>query len=348
MYQRIIRPIFFLFDAERVHAFTFGVLRFALSIPFIAKIAQKAFSVEHPALERVAWGLRFRNPLGLAAGFDKDGILADKWQYLGFGFVEVGTVTPRPQAGNDKPRLFRLPKDRAIINRMGFNNAGVEALAARLRTADRSRIVIGANIGKNKNTPNEQAIDDYMICLDTLYNLVDYFVVNVSSPNTPGLRELQEKEPLTNLLATLQARNRALAQQQNATPKPLLLKIAPDLTLSQLSDIIEVAIATKLSGIIANNTTISRENLQSDAAQIAQIGAGGLSGAPLTHRSQEVLEYLRAGLPDSISVVGVGGIMTAEDAQQRLKSGAILVQTYTGFIYGGASFAKSICKALIP
>lgn len=346
MYQQLIRPIFFLFDAEKVHSFTFGVLRMALSVPFIAKWCKRRFCYEDPTLARTVWGIRFRNPVGLAAGFDKDALLADKWQYLGFGCVEVGTVTPRPQAGNDKPRLFRLPQDRAIINRMGFNNAGVDALAARLHTADRSHIVIGANIGKNKDTPNEMAINDYMTCLTKLYDLVDYFVVNVSSPNTPGLRELQEKRPLMNLLGTLQTENRALAQQRNQYPKPLLLKIAPDLTESQLLDIVEVAKATSLAGIIATNTTISRENLQTNTDSVSLIGTGGLSGAPLTQRSQEVLSFLKSHLPADIEVVGVGGIMSGDDAKARLKSGATLLQTYTGFIYGGAGFAKQICLAI--
>jgi dihydroorotate dehydrogenase len=341
MYKSLIRPLLFMMDPERVHHLSFLALRLGLAFEPLARLFGAFYTWQSPQLERELFGLRFRNPLGLAAGFDKDALLADKWKYLGFGFVEVGTVTPRPQAGNPKKRLFRLPEDRAIINRMGFNNAGVEAMARRLAKIDKGDLIIGANIGKNKDTPNEKATEDYLICFERLFDLVDYFVVNVSSPNTPGLRELQEKEPLTRLLLSLQERNQARAH-----PKPLLLKVAPDLTPSQLDDIIEVCQAAQLSGLILNNTTIAREPLRTPADRVQAIGAGGLSGAPLTARSQEVLAYVAEKTEGKLPLIGVGGIMQPEDARDRLEAGASLIQVYTGFVYEGPAFAKQVCKFL--
>ena len=341
MYKFLIRPFLFLFDPESVHHFSFRMLGLAFSLPGIRQFMTAAFSYRHPQLEKEVFGLTFRNPLGLAAGFDKDARLAEHWHRLGFGFVEIGTITPRPQAGNPRKRLFRLPADKALINRMGFNNGGVEAAVKRLSSINREGIIIGANIGKNKDTPNEKASDDYVICFEKLFPFVDYFVVNVSSPNTPGLRDLQEKEPLTRLLLRLQELN-----QQQEKPKPLLLKIAPDLTDPQLDDIIAVALAAQLDGLIANNTTISREGLKTPTEKVEAIGAGGLSGAPEKARSQEVCEYLHQKAPD-IPLIGVGGIMNGKDAVERLKGGATLVQSYTGFIYGGPAFAKRVCKVLI-
>lgn len=342
MYRRFLRPIFFRFDPEAVHHFTFLSLRLLLAIPGASWVLGKMLRFEAAELRRELFGLSFPNPVGLAAGFDKDALLAHRWRALGFGFVEVGTVTPRPQPGSPKPRLFRLPADQAIINRMGFNNQGVDAMVRRLRRADRRGIVIGANIGKNKTTPNEQAVDDYLHCFRALFPYVDYFVVNVSSPNTPGLRSLQEREPLTRLLQTLQNEN-----QQQAQPKPLLLKIAPDLTTEQLDDIIAVTRDTQLSGLIATNTTISRENLHTPAAEVEAIGAGGLSGLPLTHQAWEVLHYLRLHLGPDFPIIGVGGIMETLDARMRLEGGADLVQIYTGFVYQGPMFVRRMLKALL-
>lgn len=341
MYKLLIRPLLFQFDPEGVHYFSFRMLRLAFAIPGMGALLQAAFSYTDDSLEREVFGLKFKNPVGLAAGFDKDAILAEHWHKLGFGFVEIGTITPRPQAGNPRQRLFRLPADKAVINRMGFNNGGVEAAVQRLSSIDRSGIIIGANIGKNKDTPNEHAADDYEICFEALFPYVDYFVANVSSPNTPGLRDLQEREPLTKLLLNVQQLNQA-----KESPKPLLLKIAPDLTNSQLDDIIEVAREAKLAGLIATNTTISREGLQTPASRVKEIGAGGLSGAPVKDRAQEVCEYLHQQAPD-IPLIGVGGIMYGKDAVARMEAGASLVQSYTGFIYEGPAFAKRVCKALV-
>lgn len=286
-------------------------------------------------------GLKFKNPIGLAAGFDKDGKAYEELASFGFGFIEVGTVTPRPQPGNPQPRLFRLPADKALINRMGFNNKGVDALVERLRKRKPGDLIIGGNIGKNKDTPNEKATDDYQICFRALFPYVDYFVVNVSSPNTPNLRDLQEKEPLTRLLETLQEENKA---QESA--KPILLKIAPDLTDGQISDIIEIVGDTDIAGVIATNTTISRDSLRTGESRIKEIGAGGLSGAPVRERSTEVIRSLRKGLGADKCIIGVGGIFTASDAKEKLDAGADLVQVYTGFIYEGPGMVKRILKGL--
>jgi dihydroorotate dehydrogenase len=341
MYKLFIRALLFQMDAEKAHHFTFKFLRFWFAIPGMRWLTHRAHHLNKPGLERKLFGITFRNPVGLAAGFDKNGLLIREWGDLGFGFVEVGTVTPKPQAGNPLPRLFRLPQDQAIINRMGFNNDGLEVLVQRLRDTPRGRLIVAGNIGKNKDTPNEAAADDYLKCFEALYPVVDFFVVNVSSPNTPGLRELQEKAPLTALLDALQRRNK-----QKHTPKPILLKIAPDLTDTQLDDILEIVAATELAGLVATNTTIDRSGLHTDAARIADIGAGGLSGAPLRARSLEVLRYLRAKAGPDLPIVSVGGIMTAADATERLAAGADLVQIYTGFVYEGAYLPKRICRAI--
>lgn len=341
MYRSLLRSLLFQFDPEGVHNFSFNALRLWFRIPGAKALTRALFSTSDTSLQRTVFGLTFRNPVGLAAGFDKDAKLGDLWQYFGFGFVELGTITPRPQAGNPRTRLFRLPADQAVINRMGFNNGGADAAVARLQKIKKSDLIIGANIGKNKDTPNEQAVDDYVICFQKLFPYVDYFVVNVSSPNTPGLRSLQEKAPLTHLLSTLQQLN-----QSSESPKPLLLKIAPDLTDSQLDDILEVAATTQLSGLIATNTTISREGLSTPMEQVEAIGNGGLSGKPLTHRAQEVLEYLHTKSEGKLPLIGVGGIMNGTDAQQRLEGGAALIQVYSGFVYQGPGFVKRILKAL--
>ncbi|MEO1417857.1 MAG: quinone-dependent dihydroorotate dehydrogenase [Bacteroidota bacterium] len=336
MYKWLIRPLLFQIDPEVVHHLSFSALKFLFALPGGKGLARLLFA-QDTLRPLQLWGLTFKNPIGLAAGFDKDGLIAEDWQHLGFGFVELGTVTPRPQVGNPKKRLFRLPADQAIINRMGFNNQGVDALVKKLVRMEKGELIVGANIGKNKDTPNEQAVDDYVICFDKLAPYVDYFVVNVSSPNTPGLRSLQEKEPLTHLLNTLQERNQALPK-----PRPLLLKIAPDLNQNQLDDIVEVVQATRLDGLIANNTTISRAGLRTPVQEVQAMGNGGLSGAPLRDRSQEVMQYLRAALGPDFPIVGVGGIMTAADAEARLAAGANLLQVYTGFVYEGPAVVRKL------
>lgn len=336
MYKQIIRPLLFLFDPEQVHYFTFSLIRILSKIPGIPIIFKSIYGCNDPRLEREVFGLTFKNPVGLAAGFDKDAVLYNELSNFGFGFIEIGTLTPKPQDGNPKVRLFRLKADSAIINRMGFNNGGVHDAVKRLK--QNRGVLIGGNIGKNKVTPNEQATSDYEICFDVLYEYVDYFVVNVSSPNTPNLRELQEKEPLTQLLQTLQNKNLAKPKQ-----KPILLKIAPDLTNEQLSDIIEIVSTTKIAGVIATNTTISREGLQSEN----QSEMGGLSGKPLAKRSTEVIRYLAEKSNHAFPIIGVGGIHSAEDALEKLEAGASLIQLYTGFIYEGPALIKKINKAIL-
>nr|WP_245402687.1 quinone-dependent dihydroorotate dehydrogenase [Pontibacter sp. E15-1] len=337
----MLRPLLFKLDPEKVHYLTTDLLRASLKVPYAKNMSQRMFRVEDPRLERELFGLKFPNPVGLAAGFDKDAMLVDEMAELGFGFVEIGTLTPRPQAGNDKPRLFRLPQDQAIINRMGFNNKGVDAAVERLRNR-KSKVIVGGNIGKNKVTPNEEALNDYLYCFNALYDVVDYFVVNVSSPNTPDLRALQDKEPLKRLLLAVQEQNSKMPK-----PKPLLLKIAPDLNMAQLNDIIEIAIETKLSGLIATNTTVARAGLQTDASRISDIGMGGLSGKPLTQHSTQIIRHLRTFLPPEIRIIGVGGIMTADDAVEKLQAGADLVQLYTGFIYEGPALISQINRKLL-
>lgn len=339
MYKKIIRPILFRFDPEEVHHFTFSFLKFIHKIPFVARFIKSKYQVNDARLEREVFGVKFKNPVGLAAGFDKDAKLFEELSSFGFGFIEIGTLTPKPQAGNPKKRLFRLPKDQAIINRMGFNNSGVEKAVKRLK--NNQQVLIGGNIGKNKTTPNESAVDDYLICFDRLYNVVDYFVVNVSSPNTPNLRALQDKEPLTKLLLRLQEENEVMRKGQKR--KPILLKIAPDLEDAQLMDIIDIVNETKIDGVIATNTTISRENLQSPHKN----EQGGLSGMPLKNRSTEVIRFLAEKSGKSFPIIGVGGIYTAEDALEKLAAGADLVQLYSGFIYEGPALVKKINQALL-
>lgn len=340
MYKLLLRPFFFLFKAETAHHVALWLLRLIMKIPGKRWAFRKLYVADSPSLTRNVFGLSFPNPVGLAAGFDKDAKYTDELECLGFGFIEIGTVTPRPQEGNPQPRLFRLPEDQALINRMGFNNDGVAAIQQRLMHR-KGKIIVGGNIGKNKLTPNENALQDYLACFDALAGVVDYFVVNVSSPNTPGLRELQEKEPLTRLLEALQAHNAGLE-----APKPLLLKIAPDLTDSQLDEIIAIAMETRLSGIVATNTTISREGLHTDASTIEAIGAGGLSGAPLRNRSTEIVRYIAEQTNGQLPIIAVGGIFSAADAREKLDAGASLVQVYTGFIYEGMGICKTICKGL--
>jgi dihydroorotate dehydrogenase len=336
MYKLLIRPFLFLFDPEKVHYFTFSLIRFLSKIPGFTSLFSLLYEVKDTRLETEVFGLKFRNPVGLAAGFDKDAKLYKELSNFGFGFIEIGTLTPKGQEGNPKKRLFRLKKDSAIINRMGFNNGGVKEAVKRLK--ENKGVLIGGNIGKNKLTPNEEATSDYEICFDALYDYVDYFVVNVSSPNTPNLRALQDKEPLTQLLQTLQNMNVAKPKQ-----KPILLKIAPDLTDEQLLDIIDIIKETKIAGVIATNTTISREGLQSDA----RTEMGGLSGKPLTKRATEVIRFLSEKSNKAFPIIGVGGIHSAEDALEKLDAGASLIQLYTGFIYEGPALVKAINKKIL-
>jgi dihydroorotate dehydrogenase len=339
----LLKPLFFQFDPEKVHHFVVKRLKwFHDYFPLGKTILRSSFDIHVKGLEREVFGIKFRNPVGLAAGFDKNGEYIEALSHLGFGFIEVGTVTPLPQPGNDKPRMFRLTDDEALINRMGFNNKGVDVLAEHLRVLKEKdpSIVIGGNIGKNKNTPNEEATDDYVKCFDRLFDVVDYFVVNVSSPNTPGLRDLQEKEPLKLLLNTLQQRN-----NKNNISRPVLLKIAPDLSNEQLDDIIEIVRETGIAGVIATNTTVNREGLYTPAELSSE--TGGLSGRPLTLRSTEVIRYLSERSNKAFPIIGVGGIHSPQDAKDKLEAGASLVQLYTGFIYEGPGIIKRICKALI-
>lgn len=316
-------------------------LNMACNIGILRYFIKKTFCYAHPSLERTLWGIRFPNPVGLAAGFDKDAKYTHGLSCLGFGFVEIGTVTPLPQPGNPSPRLFRLPTDKALINRMGFNNEGSKKAAIRLQHR-KDTLIIGGNIGKNKITPNEDAILDYEKAFLDLYDVVDYFVVNVSSPNTPGLRELQDKEPLTRILTHLQSLN-----QKGNKPKPILLKIAPDLSDEQLKDIVSIVQDTGLDGIVATNTTIGRDGLQTSSERIQEIGAGGLSGKPLKHRATEVIRFIHTHSNGTIPIIAAGGVFTAADAQEKLAAGASLVQVYTGFIYEGPGIVKNICKGLL-
>lgn len=338
MYKLLIRPILFLFDPEKVHHITFTILKLLHKIPGFSWLIRVLFTVEHPKLERTVFGIHFKNPVGLAAGFDKNAELYNELSDFGFSFIEIGTVTPKPQDGNPKKRIFRLVSDEAIINRMGFNNAGIAEVVTKLRK--NKRVIIGGNIGKNKLTPNENATDDYLSCFESLFNDVDYFTVNVSSPNTPDLRLLQEKEPLTALLVALQKSN-----LQKEHPKPILLKIAPDLNDDQLIDIIDIVLCTKIAGVIATNTTLERNNLK--ATENLQSEIGGLSGKPLTNRSTEIIRFLAENSDKSFAIIAVGGIHTAQDALDKLSAGADLVQLYTGFIFEGPSLVKKINKAIL-
>uniref|UniRef100_UPI004047EEAD quinone-dependent dihydroorotate dehydrogenase n=1 Tax=Roseivirga sp. TaxID=1964215 RepID=UPI004047EEAD len=341
MYKSLIRPFLFSKSPESAHYFTFGWIKRLFKIPGVQAIAKSIYNFEDKALEVEAFGLKFKNPVGLAAGFDKDAKLFDELSAFGFGFIEIGTLTPKGQEGNPQPRLFRLPQDESLINRMGFNNQGVDVAVERLKRK-RSPVIIGGNIGKNKVTANEEAANDYLLAFEALFPYVDYFVVNVSSPNTPNLRALQEKEPLTLLLMALEGAN-----QLKQIRKPILLKIAPDLTNEQLDDIVEIVEETKIDGVIATNTTISREGLNTPNSEVEKIGAGGLSGKVLRERSTEVISYLHKKSKGAFPIIGVGGINSGEDAIEKLKAGATLIQVYTGFIYEGPAMIKNINKAIL-
>ena len=338
----LLRPLLFTMPPERAHHFTFGLLELAARLPGGLALAGGAKPPARSAVE--VMGLKFPSPVGLAAGMDKDAKHVDAMAALGFGFIEVGTLTPKPQPGNEQPRLFRLPADRALINRMGFNNGGVVEAVERLRKR-RPGIIVGGNIGKNKTTPNEQAVNDYITCFEALYPVVDYFVVNVSSPNTPGLRELQEKGPLLEILGTLQQLGNKRSTHHAHLPKPILLKIAPDLTDAQLDDVCAVVKESGIAGVIATNTTIARDKLTTPKTEVEAMGAGGVSGAPVRQRSTEVVRYLRQRLPRPLVIIGVGGIDSADAAMEKLEAGADLVQVYTGLIYEGPALVKRINQA---
>lgn len=351
---KLLRSFLFLFGPEGVHYFSMNGLKLLCKIPGVKKLIASNFKLQEGKPYEFL-NLQFPNRVGLGAGFDKNAKYLNELEALGFGFVEIGTVTPRPQPGNDKPRLFRLPKDKALINRMGFNNDGVEVVAGRLKKwrksleselpTPNSRLIIGGNIGKNKITPNEDAWKDYEICFNALHDHVDYFVVNVSSPNTPGLRELQEKDSLRKILSNLQIQNSS-RPQRDKIQKPILLKIAPDLTEGQLDDVIDLAMEIKLDGLVATNTTISREGLGLQSSVVSR-QSGGLSGLPLKQRSTEVVKYICQKTNGKIPVIASGGIFTGADAKEKIDAGASLVQVWTGFIYEGPSIVKNICKSLI-
>ncbi len=341
MYSKIVRPILFLLSPEKIHRLVVLFLKVGFRIPGIKWITNRITRIEHPSLQRSVFGLHFNNPIGFAAGFDKNAEVFDDFSAFGFSFIEIGTVTPKPQLGNLKPRSFRLKADKALINRMGFNNKGVDYACAMLQKR-KGNIVIGGNIGKNTLTPNELAVNDYLYCFKELYDYVDYLVVNISCPNVANLRHLQDGEHLGLILDTL-TKERTL----RAIYKPILLKVSPDLTYEQLDETISKAVESGIDGFIATNTTTSRENLTTEAETISTIGNGGLSGAPLTKRSTEVIRYIHSKTSGSKPIIGVGGIMTPEDALEKLEAGASLIQVYTGFIYSGPMLVKNINKAIL-
>jgi dihydroorotate dehydrogenase len=338
---KFIRGFLFLFDAEKVHYFAASILKNTLRIPLVNSLFRSYFTVKNQRLHRNIFGIDFPNPVGLAAGFDKNATMFPDLFSCGFGFIEIGTITPKGQEGNEKPRLFRLKKDEAIINRMGFNNDGVLKAVEALKKK-KKQWVIGGNIGKNKLTSNEDAYSDYLICFEALYPYVDYFVVNVSSPNTPNLRELQDKEPLTALLKGL-----LMERDKKPEKRPILLKIAPDLSKEQLDDIVDISMELNLDGLVATNTTIDRNGLRSSEHEIQRCGLGGLSGKPLREKATEVIRYLHQQTNGSIPIIGVGGIHTPQDALDKLEAGASLVQLYTGFVYEGPGLIRRINKAIL-
>jgi dihydroorotate dehydrogenase len=340
VYKSLIKPFLFSKKPEDAHHLTFSLMRSIFNLPILKPLLKGVYSFEDAVLEREVFGLKFKNPVGLAAGLDKDAKFISELEMLGFGFIEIGTLTPRPQPGNPQPRLFRLPGDEALMNRMGFNNGGVEEAVERLKKT-KANVLIGGNIGKNKDTSNESAIADYLKCLEDLHPYVDYFVVNVSSPNTPNLRDLQEKEPLKKLLAAVMEAN-----TKKNKPRPILLKIAPDLTDGQLDDIVEIVQDTGVDGVIATNTTINYDLVKKEKDEVMAIGSGGISGKPLRERSTEVIRYLSQTSNKSFPIIGVGGIFTAEDAIEKLEAGASLVQVYSGMIYEGPGMIKKIKKGI--
>jgi dihydroorotate dehydrogenase len=331
LWEKLIRPMMFRFDAERAHEIGIRALENGVGAPFYSSSTEFKFGPIK------LFGLEFASPIGVAAGFDKNGLVFNQLANLGFGSVEVGTVTFQPQPGNKKPRMFRFPEDQALINRLGFNNEGAEAIADRLKNSQR-RCVVGVNIGRNKDVPNEVAVENYLACFNTIHSVADYIAINVSSPNTPGLRDLQKGENLDELVSALQTRNRELG------PKPLLVKIAPDLTDEDVETAVEICIQREVAGMIATNTTISRDGLRTK--NVESFGNGGLSGKPLTNRSTEVISRIFNKTNGKLPIIGVGGIFTAGDAFEKIAAGASLVQAYTGFIYGGPTFARDIIDGL--
>lgn len=348
MYKAFIRPILFLFDPEKVHHFTFSMLKFGFKIPFLKSIVKSLYKVEHPSLKRELFGLTFNNPVGLGAGFDKNAVLYNELENFGFGFIEVGTVTPKPQEGNPKKRIFRLVDDQGVINRMGFNNEGVEAISKRLKDRN-SNLIIGGNIGKMTNSHSDQYTNDYLTCFKELHPHVDYFVLNVSCPNVGSMAKLQDKDYLIELISAVQEENKRLAKDvtSSAVEKPILLKIAPDLNEVQLQEIIDIVAETKIDGVIASNTSTNREGLKASNERLQEIGNGGLSGQPVKDRSTSVIRYLSEKSNKAFPIIGIGGIHSAQDALDKIEAGADLVQIYTGFIYEGPSLVKKINKALI-
>ena len=336
MYKKIISPFLFLFDPEKIHTFTFFLIKVFFKIPILGFIIESFYKVESPKLTRKLFGLTFENPVGIAAGFDKNATHISEFEKFGFGFIEIGTVTPKPQEGNPKKRLFRLKEDSAIINRMGFNNDGVAKIKNRLMK--KHKVLIGGNIGKNKITPNSQAKNDYLICFRELYNHVDYFVINVSSPNTPGLRELQSKEFLNDLFIDLNK-----LRSKEIIKKPILIKISPDLSKEKILEILEVIDTNKIDGIIATNTTIDYPNLKSKNKK----ETGGLSGAPLYDKSNKVISFISKKTNGKLPIIGVGGISTPEQAVKKIEAGAHLIQLYTGIIYEGPGIVRKINKKLL-
>ncbi len=341
MYHKLIRPLLFLFNPEWIHRVIAGMLPLFFAIPGMAAIARKHYHINDPGLSRKVFGLNFPNTVGIAAGFDKEAVLYNSLANFGFGHIEIGTVTPRPQKGNPKPRLFRLPKDQALVNRMGFNNKGLDSFVRNLRK-NRPGVIVGGNIGKNTLTPNDKATEDYCLCFEGLFDLVDYFVINVSCPNIKDLDKLQDKAELIKLLQAVQKIN-----QSKSGPKPILLKISPDLSHTQLDEVLEIVQETRLDGIVATNTSTHREGLVSNPDNITRIGEGGLSGRPLKEKSTSTIAYLHRQSKGKIPIVGVGGIFDAEDALEKLQAGASLVQVYTGFIYNGPGIGKKINQGVL-
>lgn len=341
MYKALIRPFLFLFDPESIHYFTFNMIKLTAKIPGVKQWRRRTYVVKDEKLTREIFGLRFKNPVGIAAGFDKNALILNELEDFGFGFVEIGTVTPRPQEGNPKKRLFRLKKDQALINRMGFNNQGVDAISERLK-GKKTKLIIGGNIGKNTATPNEESKPDFMENFTKLHPHVDYFVVNVSCPNVGDTAKLQDKDFLVDLLASLIEKNKTFSVQ-----RPILLKIAPDLNKIQLDEVIEIVEESEIDGIIASNTSVSRKDLKTSDEELNTIGNGGLSGKPLTDKSTEVIKYLATKSNKSFPIIGVGGIHSAQDAIDKINAGADLVQVYTGFIYEGPALVRDINKAVL-
>ncbi len=342
MYKSLLRPILFLFPPEAIHTFVIAVVKSSFRIPGIKWLISKFYSVNSYKLQREVFGLKFKNPVGLAAGFDKNASFFNEFEAFGFGFIEVGTITPKPQPGNPKPRSFRLISDKALINRMGFNNYGLYSAKQKLKNRKRSKLIIGGNIGKNTATPNNLAIDDYTLCLRELYDYVDYFVVNISCPNIANLKDLQDREALRQLLEALVG----YRAEQNLY-KPILLKISPDLNFQQIDETLEIVVSVGIDGIVATNTSTSRDNLQTDKDSVFKIGNGGLSGNPLSNRSTEIIRYISDKTKGNLPIIATGGVMSRNDALEKINAGAALVQVYTGFIYEGPSIVKKICTALI-